>query len=547
MNAEEMRHEIVMRHQQGQSLRAIARALGVGRNRVKRTVRQCELARGGTEQPLGLPGARQRRASMLDDYESTLQELLERYPQITAVRMHEELRASGFQGQYTIVRERLKELRPKVSRSAVQRFETLPGQQAQMDWAQYDLDFSDEGRRRVYLFSYVLGYSRRQYLCFCESQDFSTTIRQHVRAFEHLGGVAATCLYDNMKVVVTRHADDEPVYNTRFLAFATHYGFRPIACAPRRPETKGKVERNFFYVETSLLNGRTFRSLAHLQEVTQQWLAQVADLRVHRHTCRRPLDLHTEELPHLIPLPANPYDVAEVVYRAVDCEGFVAYRQNQYSVPWKYVGRVLPLRITEQELIVYSADLHEIARHYLLPRSITRQQQVCPEHHVDPDRQDQVELLGQLFSEFGEVGQQFLAGLMAAHRQGKAQARHILALRAHYHQADLLAALERAVRYGAFSANAVERILAVQAQPKSTLEMLADKERQQLAPPLKDASVPPRSTADYEKLLFQDQSHEQAHEQKDVPAAGQSESTEQHPAPPADPGTLPNAADSDAG
>ena len=65
-------------------------------------------------------------------------------------------------------------------------------------------------------------------------------IREHVRAFEYLGGVAATCLYDNMKVVVTGYDGDEPVYNTRFLAFAAHYGFRPIACRPRRSCTKGK-------------------------------------------------------------------------------------------------------------------------------------------------------------------------------------------------------------------------------------------------------------------------------------------------------------------
>ena len=71
----------------------------------------------------------------------------------------------------------------------------------------------------------------------------ATTLREHVRAFEHLGGVAATCLYDNMKVVVTGYEDDEPVYNTRFLAFATHYGFRPLACPPggRRPKGRWNV------------------------------------------------------------------------------------------------------------------------------------------------------------------------------------------------------------------------------------------------------------------------------------------------------------------
>ena len=148
-----------------------------------------------------------------------------------------------------------------------------------MDYSVYDLDFTSEGRRRVNLFSYILGYSRRQYLRFVESQDMTTTLREHLRAFEHLGGVAATCLYDNMKVVVTGYEDDVPVYNSRFLAFATHYGFRPVACRPRRPQTKGKVERPFSYVETSLFNGRTFSSLDHLNETTAWWLAHVADVR----------------------------------------------------------------------------------------------------------------------------------------------------------------------------------------------------------------------------------------------------------------------------
>ena len=153
------------------------------------------------------------------------------------------------------------------------------------------------------------------------------TIRGHVRAFEHLGGVAATCLYDNMKVVVERHEGDEPVYNTRFLAFATHYGFRPVACRPRRPQTKGKLERPFYFVETNLLSGRGFRSLEHLNEVTAWWLAEVADVRIHRQTRRRPIDMHAEEVPHLIPLPERPYEVAEVVYRTVDVEGFISYAE----------------------------------------------------------------------------------------------------------------------------------------------------------------------------------------------------------------------------
>ena len=101
----------------------------------------------------------------------------------------------------------------------------------------------------------------------------------------------------------------------RFLAFAAHYGFRPVACRPRRPQTKGKVERQFGYVESSLLGGRSFRSLEHLNEMTAWWLAEVADVRIHRQTKARPVDRHAEEQPRLIRLPARPFDTSEVVYR----------------------------------------------------------------------------------------------------------------------------------------------------------------------------------------------------------------------------------------
>jgi hypothetical protein len=228
---------------------------------------------------------------------------------------------------------------------------TAPGVQAQMDWATYEINFTIEGKRRVNLFSYILGYSRRQYIHFTESMDFETTMREHIKAFDHLGGVAAVCLYDNMKVVVTRWEDDAPIYNTRFLAFATHYGYKPWACQVRRPQTKGKVERPFHYVEMNLLNGREFRSLEHLNEVARWWLSQVADVRLHGTTKKTPLDLHAEEQPHLLPLPSLAFDTAQVVYRIVDTDGTIQYANNRYSVPWRLVGESLPVRITEELLL----------------------------------------------------------------------------------------------------------------------------------------------------------------------------------------------------
>ena len=234
-------NDIIYRWHRGQSGRQIARELQVTRWRVARVLQQHQAARNeASAVPAGsdLPRPPVRRGSQLDAWEPTLRQWLERYPDMTAKRVLEDLRKAGYRGGYTILRQRVKALRRQPPKPLVVRFETAPGVQGQMDWAVYDLDFTREGRRRVNLFGYVLGYSRREFLEFTERQDSDTTLRGHIHAFHHLEGVAASCLYDNLKVVVTRWEDEQPIYNTRFLAFATHYGFRPWACRPRRPETK---------------------------------------------------------------------------------------------------------------------------------------------------------------------------------------------------------------------------------------------------------------------------------------------------------------------
>jgi transposase len=522
-------NEIIHRRQKGQSIRGIARDLGVSRHRVCGVINEQQQAREVESLTPELPRPSAKRSSKLDDYEATIQRLLARYPNMKATRILEELQRAGYQGGYTILRERVKRLRSRPQRALVTRFETTPGLQAQMDWSVYDIDFTHEGRRRVNLFSYLLSYSRRQYLHFTERQDFDTAVREHIRAFEYLEGLATTCLYDNLKVVVTRWEDDQPIYNTRFLAFATHYGFRPWACRPRRPQTKGKIEKSFSYVQSNLLNGRTFRSLEHLNEVTRWWMANVADIRMHRTMKKRPLDAYAEEQPHLLPLPTHHYDTAKVVYRVVDPEGFISHANNQYSVPWQLVGEVLPVRVTEDALFVYDRYIKQLAKHLLIAGQ-TGQKREDPAHRPPRNRQRQLEQLRRQFARLGEVATTFLDELLARQRYGLKHAQRVLALLRAYQHADVLAAMERAVRHHAYSFSSLERILSIQATPKPL--WLSESQLEWISALEEDDLIEPRSSAEYQHLLFEENDSDEQTEQEPPDITG---SDSEPPGDPEDP------------
>lgn len=192
-------------------------------------------------------------------------------------------------------------------------------------------------------------------------------------------------------------------------------------------------------------------------------------------------------------------------------------------MPWQRIGELLPVRVTEKELIVYSPDVKEIARHELYPSGITAQKRSLPAHSPGRDHLQKRELLQQRFAEFGAEGVRFFDQLLRARRNGKDEAARVLGLLTVYHREDLARALERAGRYRAFSWSAMERILAAQAKPRSAMEALTIEAREQLHQMLRQIPLDARPTVEYQALLEEttqgDQSHEGENDGSDDPTA----------------------------
>ena len=315
-------------HRQGLSVSAIARELGIDRKTVRKY-----LARG-LEPPTY--GPRQPRPRRIDPYVGYLRERVMAYPGLSGRRLLREIRERGYRGGYTAVADALRDLRPAAEVGYAVRFETPPGDQAQVDFAHFETVFTDEPGlvRRVWLFSLVLGYSRLTWGRFVQHQDLQTLLRCHMAAFAALGGVPRTILYDRMKAVVT--GEPEPghiVYNPHLVDFAAHHGYQPRACRPYRAQTKGKVERPYRYIRQDFFLGRTFRNLEDLNAQFAQWLATVANPRVHATTGRAVTDAFADERPHLKTLPLAPYRTVLKLERRITRDGMVSVGGNLYSVP----------------------------------------------------------------------------------------------------------------------------------------------------------------------------------------------------------------------
>lgn len=466
MKDESLENNIVSLHSRGWSIRRLSREFGISRQRVNRILERNIRQRKNGQEYLSKPI---KRNSKLDPYKEYISELLETYqiPPITNQRIFELLEEKGFEGKITILRNYLTQIRGKRIKEPIVCVETAPGQRASHDWSDYNIYFTDNsGNEKITFLSYILNYSRRQYIEVVDDKKQTTLFRNLVNAFLYFDGVPKEIKSDNQKACVDRWELGKPIFNKNFLAFATHYRFRPLTINPGKPRENLKVERPFYYLETNFLNGRKFRNKQDLKEQLKIWLLERNDQRIHRTTKQKPIDLYKYELSFLQPLPAKQYDTSIIEYRIVNNESAIQWENYFYIVPDKYMYESCPVRVNDSEIIIYSPNCEQIKCYPLAEKGRTNPyigRGKKPQKYSLPAK-EVVERL----NAFGTIMQEYIVQLKKQnHGTYLHHCRQILSLKSNYLADDIIVAIKRALRYRVFGSQAIENFLKVNAEKKS--------------------------------------------------------------------------------
>jgi transposase len=339
---------------EGVAVRAIAKRLHMSRKTVRKIL--------GRHRAPPRPAA-EPRGSILDPYETAIRAVLDDTPEMLAPAVLERLRPLGYTGSVTILRARLRRLRPRGHREAFLTLDFPPGEAMQIDWA--DFGFALPGvARRVSAFVAVLCYSRRLYIEFTLSQTMGSFLRCMERCTRFYGGTTLVDIFDNMKTVVTSHTATATVFNPRFLDYArARGGFAVRACNVRKGNEKGRVERPIGFVRRRFWPGRRFRDLLDLNTQAARWRDDFANGRVHEVTGKVPqLVFDHDEKRLLKPLPETPFNTDDVDGMGVTKMFRVPFDRNHYSVPWRLASQQVLVRADDDFVSVF-LETKQIAQH----------------------------------------------------------------------------------------------------------------------------------------------------------------------------------------
>jgi len=348
----------------------VARQVGVHEDVVRRVVGLLD------RQPAAEP-----RPRLVDPYVDFIAETLEQYPRLRATRLFDMVRARGYRGSVRTLREHVAVVRPRPRREAYLRTSTLPGEQAQVDWAYVGEVPVQGGVRRLWLFVMVLSWSRALWGEFVFDLGIQSLLRSLVRAAAAFGGTCRQWLFDNPKTVVIERIGDAVRFHPLLVELGGHFRAQLRVCAVRKANQKGRVERAIRYLRDRFLAARHIAGREQGNRELGAFIADIAHGRPHPELSPRTVaECLAEERKSLLALP-EPLTATEIVEPiTVDKTAFVHFDRNLYSVPPAHVERTLTLAADDYSVRLLDGET-EVARH---SRCWSKKQRIeLPEHRAD--------------------------------------------------------------------------------------------------------------------------------------------------------------------
>jgi transposase len=317
--------------------------------------------------------------TLLTPYVAFIDETLQKYPRLVAPRLFDMIRERGYLGSIRTLRRHLQTARP-AKREAFLRTETLPGEQAQIDWAHVGSMPVPGGERKLWAFVITLSFSRTFWAELVLDLDIFSLLRSLVRAGVFFSGNPRQWLFDNPKTVVTERHGNLARFHDQLLSLAAEMHVQPRLCGVRKPHEKGKVERLIRWLKERFFAARSFHSLAHGNAHLLKFIEETGNQRPHPlHPEKSVAALFEQERPRLLALPATLPNVDLVAPVRVDKTASVQFDTNRYSVPAAWVNRTLTITANDEQIrLLDGANL--VATH---PRNWGRHQSIeLPEHRA---------------------------------------------------------------------------------------------------------------------------------------------------------------------
>lgn len=253
----------------------------------------------------------------------------------------------GYTGAYNAVKRFVGKLRPPGNPKVSCRFETAPGQEAQVDYGEGALTRHPKtGKyRRPRLFVMKLSNSRRSFRKVVWESSSEVWCKLHEEAFAKFGGAPHTIRLDNLKEGVIKPDVYDPQLNALYAKMLEHYGVIALPCRPYAPDLKGKVESEVGYTQDTALKGRRFESIEEQNVHLEHWDERWAMTRIHGTTKRQVRVMFEEEKPFLQPLPPTCFEYYRIGERTVHFDGFVEVDGAYYHAPPQRVGTKVVVHI----------------------------------------------------------------------------------------------------------------------------------------------------------------------------------------------------------